>query len=143
MHGACLNEVRLLASERFDSEALLSTIMAGDMRLPERFRAPQLVALGSRMRTRLFIEPYPKNVLLDYLQHALNQAGAEHLMTSGLKDALAEHAAGNLRMLNFMAAELLAAAADKNLPHLDEKLFFEAFSRHPASKCERRRKDEL
>jgi hypothetical protein len=32
-----------------------------------------------------------------------------------------------------MAADLLAAAAEKQLPQLDEKLFFEVFSPHRAS----------
>mgnify|MGYP002065254434 CR=1 FL=1 len=36
------------------------------------------------------------------------EAGGVHLMTAGLKTTLVEHAAGNLRMLNMMAAELLA-----------------------------------
>jgi general secretion pathway protein A len=40
----------------------------------------------------------------------------------------AAHAANNLRVLNQMAAELLAAAAQRNLPRIDESLFFELFS---------------
>lgn len=134
MPGACLNEARLLASSQFDSNCLLSTVMAGDMRLPERFRAPDLVSLGSRVQTRLMIEPYEKTVLLDYLSHALEQAGAPHLMTKELKQSLADHAAGNLRLLNSMAAELLVTAAQKDLAHLDEKLFLEVFSRQPTRK---------
>jgi type II secretory pathway predicted ATPase ExeA len=108
--------------------------MAGDMRLPERFRSPDLVSLGSRVQTRLLIEPYEKTVLLDYLSHALDQAGAPHLMTRELKQSLTDHAAGNLRMLNSMAAELLVTAAQKDLPHLDEKLFLEVFSKQPMRK---------
>ena len=49
-------------------------------------------------------------------------------MTKQLKQTLADHAAGNLRVLNSMAADLLAAAAENNLPQLDEKLYFEVFS---------------
>ena len=80
------------------------------------------------------IEPYEKTVLLDYLSHALEQAGAPHLMTKELKQSLIDHAAGNLRMLNSMAAELLVTAAQKDLPHLEEKLFLEVFSRQPTRK---------
>jgi len=45
-----------------------------------------------------------------------------------LIEALAAHAANNLRMLNQMAAELLNAAAERSLPRIDESLFFEMFS---------------
>ena len=49
-------------------------------------------------------------------------------MTKELMRTLAAHAANNLRVLNQMAAELLAAAAQRNLPRIDESLFFELFS---------------
>ncbi len=66
----------------------------------------------------------------NYLNHALEQAGASHLMTSQLKETLAEHSAGNIRVLNNMAAELLATGAQKQVKQLDEKLFLEIFSRN-------------
>jgi hypothetical protein len=49
-------------------------------------------------------------------------------MTSELKATLAEHAAGNYRVLMNLADELLAAAAERDQPQLDEKLFFEVFA---------------
>ena len=42
--------------------------------------------------------------------------------------ALCEHAAGNYRLLTTMAAELLAAGAQRQLPVLDEKLYLEIFA---------------
>jgi type II secretory pathway predicted ATPase ExeA len=126
--SVCLNEIRLLQSDHFDSKSLLTSVLCGDMRLPQRFRTPQLASLGTRIRLRLNIEPYSPNILLDLLDHSLKHAGAEHLLTQELKETLSEHAAGNLRLLNAMAAELLATAAEKQLPQLDEKLFFEVFS---------------
>ena len=132
MPGLCLNEARLLASEHFDSKSLLSTVIAGDMRLPERFRSPQLASLGGRIQTRLLIEPYEKTALLEYLNHSLSQAGAPHLLAKELKATLVDHAAGNLRLLNAMAAQLLVVATEKELSVLDEKLFLEVFSRQPS-----------
>ena len=128
MLNACLNEIRLLQSDHFDSKSLLTSVLCGDMRLPQRFRSPQLASLGTRMRLRLTIEPYPPKILLDFLEHSLKCAGAEHLLSQTLKQTLVDHAAGNLRVLMAMAADLLAAAAEKKLPQLDEKLFFEVFS---------------
>ena len=133
MLNVCLNEIRLLQSSHFDSKSLLTTVLCGDTRLPQRFRSAQLASLGTRMRLRLNIEPYPSKILLDFLDHSLKHAGAEHLLTQGLKQTLAGHAAGNLRVLNAMAADLLSAAAEKQLPQLDEKLYFEVFSLRQAA----------
>jgi type II secretory pathway predicted ATPase ExeA len=128
MDTDCLNELRLLQSAHFDSRSLLTTIMCGDMRLPHRFGAAELVSLGSRMRLRMILQPYEREVLLGYLEHALEQSGAPHLMTASLKQTLAEHASGNLRLLNTMAADVLSYGAHKEAPRLDEKLFIELFS---------------
>jgi len=129
MNAACLNEIRILGSADFDSRCLFTTVLSGDTRLPERFRNADLVALGSRIQVRAMLEPYEKDILLDYLDYTLKEAGAPQLMTSGLKEALADHAAGNLRVLNTMAGELLIKAAQTEAPELNEKLFMEVFSR--------------
>jgi len=128
MMACCLNEIRLLTSAHFDSQCLLTTVLCGDTRLPERFRSPALVSLGSRIRLRMMLDPYDPQVLLSYLNHSLDQAGAAHLMTEPLMETLSQHASGNLRLLNIMAAELLEKAAEKELPKLDEKLFLASFS---------------
>jgi general secretion pathway protein A len=124
----CLTELRLLQSHHFDSQSLLFTILCGDNRLPERFRSTDLLPLGSRIGPRLVLSPLSPDQLQDYLNFALEQAGNSQLMTKELMRTLAAHAANNLRVLNQMAAELLAAAAQRNLPRIDESLFFELFS---------------
>ncbi len=125
---ACLNELRLLGSAHFDSQCLLTTVLCGDTRLSDRFRTRDLLSLGSRIRIRHVLEPYKHEDLLSFVNHIIEQAGAPHLLTEELKLALVEHAAGNLRVLTNMAAELLAAGAEKELENLDDKLFFEVFS---------------
>lgn len=125
---ACLTELRLLQSDRFDSHSLLFTILCGDGQLPERFRGADLLPLGSRIGPRLLLTPQAPELLQEYLNFALEQAGCPHLMTDQLIRTLAAHAANNMRVLNNMAAELLAAAAERNLPRIDESLFFELFS---------------
>jgi len=131
MEAASLNELRLLGSAHFDSQSLLTVVLCGDQRLPERFRKSDLVALGSRMRLRMNLEPYSKDIMHNHLKHSLEQAGGAHLMTSSLINTLVDHAAGNLRVLNIMAADMLAVGAQKELTQLDEKLFLELFSRNP------------
>lgn len=133
MASVCMNELRLLSSAHFDSRCLLTTIICGDTRLPGRFRQSDLVSLGSRIRVRNVIEPYLRQEVMDYLEHSLKQAGADHLMSSSLKETLVEHAGGNLRVLNNMAAELLAKAAQEELSQMDEKLFLSTFSQGKSS----------
>ncbi|MFA5719124.1 MAG: ATP-binding protein [Desulfobulbaceae bacterium] len=125
---ACLTELRLLQSDHFDSQSLLFTILCGDGQLPERFREADLLPLGSRIGARLHLTPQPPERLQEYLNFSLQQAGCPHLMTDELILTLASHAANNLRVLNNMAAEMLSAAARRNLPRIDENLFFELFS---------------
>jgi general secretion pathway protein A len=128
MLGSVFNELKMLASKEFDSRSLLCVVFCGDSRLPERFRHPDLMPIGSRIRRRLLLDCVGSQELLDCLDHLLLAAGNASLMSSELKIALAEHAAGNFRIMMNMADELLAAAAEKELPSIDEKLFFEVFA---------------
>lgn len=124
----CLTELRLLQSHHFDSQSLLFTVLCGDSRLPERFRSAELLPLGSRIGLRLVLAPLSPEQLQNYLGFALEQAGNSQLLTAELLRTLSAHAANNLRVLNQMAAELLAAAAERNLMRIDESLFFELFA---------------
>jgi type II secretory pathway predicted ATPase ExeA len=121
------NELRVLASKDLDSRQLLCVVLAGDQRLPERFRAPELQPLGSRIRRRLVLDYASRDELCACLDHLLESAGCTTLMTTELKTTLAEHAAGNYRVLMNLADELLVVAADRELSRLDEKLFLETF----------------
>jgi len=128
------NELRVLASKELDSRQLLSVVFAGDARLAERFRSADLLPLGSRIRRRLVLEYASRDELLACLDHLLESAGNPSLMTTELKATLADHAAGNYRILMNLSDELLALAADRDLPRLDEKLFLEAFAQPPKQK---------
>jgi len=130
MSPAVLCELRLLASARFDSQPLLCVVLAGDARLIEKLRREELIPLGSRIRTRLATEYASRDELLACLTHLLSRAGNASLMTPALCHTLCDHAAGNYRILTTLAAELLAAAAQRELPQLDEKLYLEVL-RHP------------
>ncbi len=127
---AVLCELRLLASTEFDSRSILTVVLAGDARLLERFRHRDLLPIASRIRVRLGLEPKTPAQLAEYLEHVLTQAGNDHLVSKGLVGTLCEHAGGNYRTLCTMAAELLAAAAKKEAPQIDEQLFFELFAPH-------------
>jgi general secretion pathway protein A len=127
MPPQCLNETRLLGSVHFDSDCLLTTVLCGDNNLPERLRERQLLPLGTRIRSRLVLNPLSREELTALLDHLLKAAGAPHLMTDELKQTIVEHCASNPRILMHQAAELLDCAMRNNLPVLDEKLFLDTF----------------
>jgi type II secretory pathway predicted ATPase ExeA len=134
MHPETLAELRILASTDFDSRAILTVVLAGDGRLIEQFRRAELLPIASRIRVRLNLDYLSPKELLDYLHHVLDQAANPHLMTPELMTTLAEHAAGNLRVLSIMAGDLLALAARKELRQLDQKLYLEAYVQQPRPK---------
>lgn len=122
------NELRTLASKDLDSKQLLCVVFAGDARLPERFRSQDLLPLGSRIRRRLNLEHASRDELLACLEHLLDVAGNPALMTTELRATLADHAAGNYRVLMNLGDDLLTTAADRQLPRLDEKLYLELYA---------------
>jgi type II secretory pathway predicted ATPase ExeA len=128
------NELRVLASKALDSRQLLCVVFAGDARLVERFRSPDLLPLGSRIRRRLVLDYAQRDELLACLDHLLDTAGNPSLMTTELKATLADHAAGNYRVLMNLADELLSIAVDRDLPRLDEKLFLDGLAQPPKAK---------
>jgi type II secretory pathway predicted ATPase ExeA len=129
-----LNELRLLASADLDSRIILTVVLAGDRRLQERLREPDLLPLESRLRVRLLLDGASRDDLAQCLRHALEKAGNPRLVTSGLLDSLVDHAGGNHRTLMAHAHELLLAGAEREVTQLDEQLFFDLFAPVPAER---------
>lgn len=128
MMDAVFAELRILASKEFDSQSLLSVVFAGDSRLLDRFRHPDMIPLGTRIRRRLVIDYASRDELAACLTHVLDAAGNCGLLSKELQAILVDHAAGNYRVLMNTADELLAAAFERQRPVLDEKLFMEVFA---------------
>lgn len=128
MSTAVLNEMRHLSSARLDSHMLLTTILAGDTRLIEKFRTDDLLPLSSRMRVKLNLDRATPDELEQCLRHCMTKAGAAKLMTPELVTTLCEHAAGNYRTLMTMASDLLVTGAQREIKQLDEKLFFDTYT---------------
>jgi type II secretory pathway predicted ATPase ExeA len=128
MNPLVLNELRLLASARFDSQSLLCVVLAGDGRLLDKLRREELIPLGSRIRTRLATEAATDDELLACLDHLLAAAGNATLMTKDLRHTLVQHSAGNYRIFVGMAGELLMNAAQREITTLDEKLYLQVFA---------------
>ena len=97
-------------------------------RLTRRFRRDELLPVASRIRIRLTLDYLSPKDLLEWLQHALAQAGQPNLMSPEVMSTLTEHAAGNLRVLANMGNDLLAEAVRHELPQIDQKLYLEVFA---------------
>ena len=134
MPSCVLNELRILASAKFDSQILLTVILAGDQRLNDKLRREELIPLGSRIRMRFNTEYASQEQLMQCLEHLLYSAGNPQLMTKELMQILCEHAMGNYRVLCTMASELLTTAALQEKTQLDEKLYLECFAVKPPSR---------
>jgi len=68
-----------------------------------------------------------KPQLVELLQESAKRAGNPGLMNAELAETLAEHAAGNPRVMMNLAAECLAVGVRKEVAQLDAGLFFELF----------------
>lgn len=128
MPSGVLNELRLLSSMKFDSQLLLSVVLAGDQRLNEKLQGSDLAPLSSRIRIRFNTEYASTEQLMQCLKHLIDKAGNPNLMTAELMQTLCEHACGNYRVLCIMAGELLSCAVQQEVEQLNEKLFLECFS---------------
>jgi type II secretory pathway predicted ATPase ExeA len=143
MYPEVLSELRVLASSEFDSRTIITVVLAGDNRLVEMLRTPELLPLGTRIRARLTLEHHKPDELQRMLAQRLEQCGNAALMAPAVIRTLAEHAAGNPRVLMTTANELLDAAIAREQATIDEKLYFDVFhqpvaTRAPASPRARR-----
>ena len=123
-----LSELRLLSSSEFDSKLLLTVVLAGDSRLNAQLKLPELIPLGTRIRTRLMLEAYTKQELLFFLEEGCRRAGNAKLLTDGLQHTLVEHSAGNPRILMTIAGEVLALGMKKEVSVLDEALYLDLYN---------------
>lgn len=128
MKPVVLSELRLLSSADLDARSLLTVVMAGDLRLTEKLRLPELMPVGSRIRARVTMDVATREELLECLRHVLDRSGNPKLMTQALAETLADHSMGNYRALMTMANELLVAGAQREAKQLDEKLYFDVFA---------------
>lgn len=134
-----LSEIRLLQSANFDSVSYLTVVLCGDGRLTSHLRLPELIPVESRIRIRLCLEYATGEELVELLEHALEKAGNQKLLTREVLETMVEHSAGNVRTLMHMGSELLQAAMAAEVSHIDEKLYLEVFAAPPPRTSKSRR----
>ena len=122
-----LSELRLMSASSFDSKSIITVILCGDERLPDKFRRPELVPVGSRIRVRHNTDHLQKDSLTSVLKELITKAGNPSLMTEDLVQTIAERSMGNYRAMVQMANSILIEGARQQASQLDEKLFFDLF----------------
>lgn len=125
MPSPVLSELRLLSSVEFDARSVLTVVLAGDGRLRDKLRQPDLAPLESRIRVRLRLETAAKDDQETLLRHALDSAGNARLMTDDLIHAVADHSQGNVRALMNLGGELLQMGMRRERATLDVDLLLE------------------
>lgn len=90
------------------------------------------------IRRRLHLDYAERDALTAALDHLLDAAGNGAMMTTELKATLAEHAAGNFRILMNLADDLMTIGYERQLPQLNEDLFLDVF--HPPAQATRKKK---
>jgi general secretion pathway protein A len=127
MPSVTLSELRLLMADEFDSRRILTVILAGDLRLAERFKAPDLLPLARRQRVKLTLAPLADDDMTKMLEHTLAAAGNRSLMTTGIIEAIVAHSGGNPSTMMTTCDELLARAVATEQAQIDEKSFFDMY----------------
>lgn len=127
-NSSVLSELRLLSSTSFDSKIILTVILSGDKRLLGKLQGTDLLPLDSRIRTRLTLENYSREELLELLTESLDRAGNPALMTKGLIETVAEHACGNPRLMMITCGDLLMEAGSLDLKQMNEDLYMKLYS---------------
>lgn len=138
MQPVVLSELRLLSSICFDSQVILTTVLCGDNRLPEKLKLAELLPLGSRIQVRLNVEAWSRDEIATLIGDSIARAGAPRLMTKELVATVAEHCAGSPRIAMNLANELLLIGAKKELKQLDERLYLETYAPGAVTKPRRR-----
>ena len=72
MTSSALSELRLLSSAELDSLSILTTVLAGDLRLADRLEEAELLPIASRILARLRTEALAPSQLLRCLNLAQN-----------------------------------------------------------------------
>jgi len=127
MHPCVLSELRLISTRKYDSNSILTVILCGDERLPEKLRIPDLLPLGSRIRLRYHTEHYSKEKFTEILKVLMDQAGNASLMTDELVAILSEKSMGNYRVMIQMANSILSEGIRTDASQLDAQIFFNLF----------------
>ncbi len=144
LQGPVLTELKSLYSERFDSRALITVVLAGDMRLANLLENHKdFQPINSRLRHRLVLQNKTPSELESFLSEAIKLAGAPALMTSELIRNLAHHSLGNLRSLMILANECLTEAAKKEIRFLDESIYLDLTKTNTLRKQDRAKKTSI
>ena len=98
-----------LSSAELDSRSILTTVLAGDLRLADRLEEAQLLPIASRIRARLRTEALAPVQLLQCVNHLLKMAGNPKLGSVAL---FPHHRHGDCNAADYQTILLSGARAE-------------------------------
>lgn len=113
MRPACLDEIRILSSDRLDSKQLISILLAGDGRLNELLLHESLLPLKSRIALTRTLKPKTPTELISLCERSCELAGNPSLIDEDVVEAICNSSAGSIRALSHSIERLLIHAESR------------------------------
>ncbi len=107
-----LEEVRMLSNLVRGGEPCVRLVLAGNLRLEEKFASPQLASFNQRVTCRTYLEPFDRSETSDYVRFQIAVAGgrAEQVFDPAAVDAVYRASDGIPRLVNQMCDHALLLA---------------------------------
>ena len=107
-----LEEIRLLSNLETDEHKLLQMVLFGQPELDEKLAQPQIRQLKERITHSFYLDPFPPEDTLDYLNFRLRAVGyrGPSLFNQRTANAVERYSGGLSRRINIIADKALMAS---------------------------------
>jgi type II secretory pathway predicted ATPase ExeA/septal ring-binding cell division protein DamX len=107
-----LEEIRFLSNLETDQHKLLQMVLFGQPELDEKLAQPQIRQLKERITHSFFLDPFPPEDTLDYLNFRLRSVGyrGPSIFNQRTANAVEKYSSGLSRRINIIADKALMAS---------------------------------
>ncbi len=125
-----LDELRMITNLVRGGEPRVRVVLAGDMRLEERFANPRLSSLQQRIAARCYLQPLTRNETFDVIRSQLTASGVlpSDLFNDDALIAVHRATSGVPRLINQLCDHALILAAIGNQKNVSARLVDEAWA---------------
>ena len=107
-----LEEIRLLSNLETNDHKLLQMVLFGQPELDEKLRNPSIRQLKERITHSFYLDPFPRNDILEYLNFRMRAVGYKgpDIFSQNAASAIEKKSHGLTRRINILADKALLAA---------------------------------
>ena len=118
-----LEEIRLLSNLETDQHKLLQMVLFGQPELDEKLAMPQIRQLKERITHSFYLEPFPPEDTLDYLNFRLHSVGyrGPNIFNQRTANAVEKYSSGLSRRINIIADKALIASYSEGRHEVSSK----------------------